>query len=196
MKKIKAFCRNIRKGLIKGDGIYSSDLFELLELIVNHLETPNTINIKKLVETINVNTSNLKEGMNESKKIITEALLSALNDIKISPQQYRIGNYFRYDEEICIVHKIEDTQINGIDLKHIRPILVNSTKLEDLGFNEDAMDIFKITLGEKGLVYFPNEGYVSISNKGSYRHTYDNIKYIHQIQNVYFDFMNEVLKFR
>ena len=196
MKKIKAFCREIRKKLIKGDGIYSSDLFELSELIVNHLETPNTINIEKLVETINVNTSGLKEGMNESKKIIAESLLSALNDLIIKPQQYRIGNYFRYDGEILSVQKIEATKINGIDLKHIRPILVNSTKLEDLGFNEDAMDIFKITLGEKGLVYFPNEGYVSISNKGSYRHTYDNIKYIHQIQNIYFDLMQEGLKFR
>lgn len=38
------------------------------------------INIEKLVETINNNVTNVKEGMNESKKIITEALLSALND--------------------------------------------------------------------------------------------------------------------
>lgn len=38
------------------------------------------INIEKLVETINNNVTNIKEGMNESKKIITEALLSALND--------------------------------------------------------------------------------------------------------------------
>ncbi|MGR3179408.1 MAG: hypothetical protein ACUZ8E_15275 [Candidatus Anammoxibacter sp.] len=38
------------------------------------------INIEKLVETINNNVTNLKEGMNESKKVITEALLSALND--------------------------------------------------------------------------------------------------------------------
>ena len=196
MKKIKTFCRNIRKRLDDSTGIHPIETFELLELIVEHLETPNTINIKKLVETINVKTSNLKKGMNESKQIIAEALLSAINDIKISPQQFRIGNYFRYDGEICSVRMIEATQINGIDLKHIRPILVNSTKLEDLGFNEDAMDIFKITLGEKGLVYFPNEGYVSISNKGSYRHTYDNIKYIHQIQNIYFDLMQEGLKFR
>lgn len=38
------------------------------------------INIEKLVETINNNVTNIKEGMNESKKIITEALLGALND--------------------------------------------------------------------------------------------------------------------
>lgn len=38
------------------------------------------INIEKLVETINNNVTNLKEGMNESKKIVVEALLSALND--------------------------------------------------------------------------------------------------------------------
>ena len=38
------------------------------------------ITIDNLVETINNNVTNLKEGMNESKKVITEALLSALND--------------------------------------------------------------------------------------------------------------------
>lgn len=38
------------------------------------------INIEKLVETINNNVTNVKEGMNESKKIIVEALLGALND--------------------------------------------------------------------------------------------------------------------
>lgn len=38
------------------------------------------INIEKLVETINNNVTNIKEGMNESKKIIVEVLLSALND--------------------------------------------------------------------------------------------------------------------
>lgn len=38
------------------------------------------ITIDKLVETINNNVTNLKEGMNESKKIIVETLLSALND--------------------------------------------------------------------------------------------------------------------
>ena len=38
------------------------------------------INIEKLVETINNNVTNLKEGMNESKKIVVEALLDALND--------------------------------------------------------------------------------------------------------------------
>lgn len=38
------------------------------------------INIEKLVETINNNVTNLKEGMNESKKIIVETLLSALNE--------------------------------------------------------------------------------------------------------------------
>lgn len=41
------------------------------------------INIENLVETINNNVTNMKEGMNESKKIITEALLSALNDTQI-----------------------------------------------------------------------------------------------------------------
>jgi len=38
------------------------------------------INIEKLVETINNNVTNLTEGMNQSKKIIVESLLSALND--------------------------------------------------------------------------------------------------------------------
>ena len=38
------------------------------------------INIEKLVETINNNVTNLKEGMNDSKKIIVEALLTALSD--------------------------------------------------------------------------------------------------------------------
>ena len=38
------------------------------------------INIEKLVETINNNVTNLKEGMNDSKKVIVEALLSALSD--------------------------------------------------------------------------------------------------------------------
>ncbi|KKN36716.1 hypothetical protein LCGC14_0771040, partial [marine sediment metagenome] len=38
------------------------------------------INIEKLVETINNNVTNLKEGMNDSKKIVVEALLSALSD--------------------------------------------------------------------------------------------------------------------
>ncbi len=38
------------------------------------------INIEKLVETINNNVTTLKEGMNESKKVIVEALLGALND--------------------------------------------------------------------------------------------------------------------
>lgn len=42
------------------------------------------INIEKLVETINNNVTNLKEGMNESKKIVTEALLSALSDTQIA----------------------------------------------------------------------------------------------------------------
>lgn len=41
------------------------------------------ITIENLVETINNNVTNLKEGMNESKKIITEALLTALSDTQV-----------------------------------------------------------------------------------------------------------------
>lgn len=41
------------------------------------------INIEKLVETINNNVTNLKEGMNESKNVITEALLTVLSDVQI-----------------------------------------------------------------------------------------------------------------
>lgn len=42
------------------------------------------ITIDNLVETINNNVTNLKEGMNESKKIITEALLTALSDVQVN----------------------------------------------------------------------------------------------------------------
>jgi len=42
------------------------------------------ISIDNLVETINNNVTNLKEGMNESKKIITEALLVALSDVQVN----------------------------------------------------------------------------------------------------------------
>lgn len=42
------------------------------------------ITIDNLVETINNNVTNLKEGMNESKRIITEALLTALSDVQVN----------------------------------------------------------------------------------------------------------------
>lgn len=41
------------------------------------------INIEKLVETVNNNVENLTEGMTESKRIVTEALLDALNQTQI-----------------------------------------------------------------------------------------------------------------
>ena len=42
------------------------------------------ITIDNLVETINNNVTNLKEGMNESRRIVAEALITALSDVQVN----------------------------------------------------------------------------------------------------------------
>lgn len=207
MKKIKKLCSDMRARLdnVKGKGIPIIEIYELLELIVQHLEKPQTvnINIEKLVETINSNCSNLEEEMSKSKKIVVDSLLDALKEItsfdsSIKPQQYRIGNYFKHPVTgVCTVDKIESDNINGFPLNLIQPLLINKTWFENLGFKKKHEDMFEIILGKKGMMYFTGGGDVSLYNDNqitSYRHTYDNIKYVHQLQNIYFDLMQEELK--
>jgi hypothetical protein len=42
-----------------------------------------TINITKLVESLNVNTTNLKEGAGAIKEAIAKVLLEAVNDVNL-----------------------------------------------------------------------------------------------------------------
>lgn len=168
MKKIKAFCRDIRKRLDSYVAVPLSEMFELLELIVNHLE-----------------------------KSKTDMLVGDLKDTLIKPQQYRIGNYFRINGTLNCVEKIETTKINGIDFKYTNPALVNHAILEDLGFEAKAMGRYELISKEKGILYHSTEEDISIMDGKYFRYCeiYKDVKYVHQLQNIYFDLMQSELKF-
>jgi len=81
-KEVKALGKGVSGGLagaIKG-GLKQAGITK----ITSAAPKVFNINIEKLVETINNNVTNMKEGMNESKKIVTEALLTALSDTQTS----------------------------------------------------------------------------------------------------------------
>lgn len=62
------------------DKLSAMDCLNLLELIVNHLEKPKTINIniEKLVETLN--TTGTQKDAEETRRMVTDALIKAINE--------------------------------------------------------------------------------------------------------------------
>lgn len=194
--------KEIRKELkrLNSEGkLNAMDCLHLLELIVGHLEKPNTINLnlESLVGSLNVVGN--PEDAKKTREMVTKALIEAINDARITkPQHYRIGNYFRKDGGLCVVEKITSEKINEWDLKEIQPDLINHYKLEGLGFEAKAMDRYELISGEKGILYHSTEEDISIMDGNGFRYceTYQDIKYVHQIQNIYFDLMQEELKYK
>lgn len=202
MKKIKAFCRDIRKRLDTHKGAPLHKTFELLELVIEYLERTKLetidVNIEELVKSMDRNCGDLKESQMDWRKITSEILKDSLIDsILTKPQQYRIGNYFCVDGTLHCVEKIEATQINGINFKRIKPAILKHAILEDLGFDAKSMDRYELISGEKGILYHSMEEDISIMDGKCFRYCeiYKDIKYVHQLQNIHFDLMQSELKF-
>lgn len=80
MEKIKEKISNLKSAISNGMTFTDVEVLNLLELIVNQLEKTKTvnINIEKLVETLN--TIGTPEDAEETRKIITDALIKAIKD--------------------------------------------------------------------------------------------------------------------
>ena len=95
IRRIKAETALLRKGYKLGDkdltgkikGSLDSETEDMLSKITAQSPKIFNINIEKLVETINNNVTNLKEGMSATKNIVSEALIDSLNQTQIIATQ-------------------------------------------------------------------------------------------------------------
>ena len=114
----------------------------------------------------------------------------------MKPQELRIGNYLLIDGKIEKVFAIDETGINsivnpndGMDVRypgHIEPILLMDDWLIKFGFEKVkpftwTLDLFRITE--------PNP---DVENS-AYNFLVAKFKYVHQLQNLYFDLTGDDL---
>jgi len=115
-------------------------------------------------------------------------------------RELRIGNKVYLYGSIATIEPVDFYGI-GIAIKKGKPILLTEEWLLKFGFSENENDVLQIettlmplsvTLSDN----YPDEKYkawVYEDENSSYHIISDNIKYVHQLQNLYFDLTNEEL---
>jgi hypothetical protein len=110
----------------------------------------------------------------------------------IKANELRVANLVYYKDKICPIESIErsgyvevGTDIGGwvecCDVDDIEPIPLTHKILNDAGFNIVGDDNFK------GIIY-------EIENTDEWQYNSTKLKYLHQLQNLYFALTGEELK--
>lgn len=118
--------------------------------------------------------------------------------------EIRIGNYLPLQGITINIGLSNDTPVDGIiqvtkenianilhDIEIRKPILLTEELIIKLGFIRNGLISREFDLKEIRLIQFWEDGFLFIANywkAGIY------VKYVHQLQNLYFDLTNEELK--
>lgn len=125
-------------------------------------------------------------------------------------KELRIGNWIRhkYSEPDFIVSEInafsENNTVNGIDLCDCEPISITEEWLIDFGFVKDNNENYLIGMQVHYLELMTSNGYwyptyaqaPEMSHENEQRVSTNRIKYVHQLQNLYFALTGEELELK
>jgi len=130
----------------------------------------------------------------------------------IKPEEIRIGNYFyltcegHEDEPELIQWTLEDYEFYKDRMQDIKPIRLTEEWLLKFGFEKDAYDtdefgdpVHTIDICLKGhdrifIGKYPQDNWVSIRDGDTGDSLSNDIKHVHQLQNLYFALTSEELE--
>ena len=127
----------------------------------------------------------------------------------MKPNELRVGNYVILENDLRVengyIHEVTeirqlDCQIKLIEVndyerygqfyKYIKPIPLTEKMIQDLGFKIDVEDHCILEILKRSRIHLygnDKEGFrCELGNKSGYSFGYPDIKYIHQLQNLYF----------
>lgn len=114
--------------------------------------------------------------------------------MEILPNELRIGNYVNYKCSVIIIDtiyydsvNIDLTNCDGIDINLLKPIPITEEVLLKCGFEKEGVFHFWI---KHLLIWNPSEGLFVHDKTGV------QIKYLHQLQNLYYCFTGKELEFK
>lgn len=109
----------------------------------------------------------------------------------ISYHEFMIGNWFLDKDKPTQVFKVEIDSVNGIIYPYVMAIEITPEILEKCGFKKITQKVF----GEMRTSFIKN-GFVYISVIMWNAHPLENIKYLHQLQNIYYLLTNQELNYK